>query len=65
MAIMNLEPKPARLEAKGKHKQRDYGVGEAIDAYVRACRAHNWEVPKDFNEFAAGSGGMTSPYGGF
>ena len=65
MAIMNLEPKPARLEAQGKQKQRDYGVGEAMDAYVRACRAHGWEVPKDFKEFATGGRGITGPYGGF
>lgn len=53
MAIMNLEPKPARLETQGKHLQRDYGVGEAMEAYIRACRAHGWEVPKDFKEFAS------------
>lgn len=56
MAIMNLEPKPARLENKGKYKQYDYGVGEAMDAYIRACRTHGWEVPKDFKEFAEAGG---------
>jgi ubiquitin-conjugating enzyme E2 Q len=56
MAICNLEPRPARLESTTIHKQRDYGVGEAIEAYERACRAHGWEVPKDFREFAATGG---------
>jgi ubiquitin-conjugating enzyme E2 Q len=52
MAIMNLEPKPARLESKSKGQQRDYGTAEAIDAYIRACRNHGWTVPKDFKDFA-------------
>jgi ubiquitin-protein ligase len=52
MAIMNTEPKPARLESQGRLHQRDYGTGEAIDAYIRACRAHGWQVPPDFNDFA-------------
>ena len=45
LAMSSTEPKPARLEAG---PVRDYGVGEAIEAYVRACNAHGWEVPKDF-----------------
>jgi ubiquitin-conjugating enzyme E2 Q len=58
MAISNTEPQPARLEAFGKqHPQQDYGVQEAMDAYVRACRLHGWEVPKDFKEFASSGGG--------
>jgi ubiquitin-conjugating enzyme E2 Q len=58
MAIMNTEPKPARLESQGKAQQRDYGTGEAIDAYIRACRTHGWQVPPDFNDFAVtGSSG--------
>ncbi|KAH8819983.1 hypothetical protein F5884DRAFT_849267 [Xylogone sp. PMI_703] len=52
MAISNVEPNPARLE-NVQGQQREYGIGEAIDAYIRACRAHNWEVPKDFQEFRA------------
>lgn len=56
MAIMNLEPKPARLENKNKAHQRDYGTAEAMDAYIRACRTHGWEVPKDFQDFAGGAG---------
>lgn len=82
LAIMNLEPKPARLSKSklpswsalclcldsltngisvhtGKQQQIDYGTGEAIAAYIRACQAHGWEVPKDFKDFASqGSDGM-------
>jgi len=61
MAIMNLEPKPARLESKAKTQQRDYGTSEAMEAYIRACRTHNWQVPKDFQEFGAGMGGIGGP----
>lgn len=56
LAIMNLEPKPARLETQAKQQQRDYSTGEAMEAYIRACRTHGWQVPKDFQEFASGSG---------
>jgi ubiquitin-conjugating enzyme E2 Q len=52
MAIMNLEPKPARLESTSMRSQSSYGGGEAIEAYIRACQAHGWEVPKDFRDFA-------------
>lgn len=58
MAIMNLEPKPARLwNAGGNVKQMDsglqnYGVREAIEAYKRACMTHGWKIPNDFNDFA-------------
>ena len=38
LAIASLDPKPARLEAG---PVRDYGVGEAVEAFKRACRAHN------------------------
>jgi ubiquitin-conjugating enzyme E2 Q len=58
MAIANLEPKPARLEVRGKkNQQRDYGIGEAMEAYIRACNTHGWEVPKDFKDFANSSAG--------
>ena len=55
MAISNLEPKPARLESTAKTSQRDYGTAEAMDAYIRACRSHGWQVPKDFGDFAGAS----------
>jgi len=44
MAITS-EDKPARLMPGAV---RDYAAGEAKDAYLRACRAHGWEVPQDF-----------------
>ena len=56
IAIMNLEPKPARLESVSNAHQRDYGIAEAMQAYIRACQAHGWQVPKDFQDFAAGVG---------
>jgi ubiquitin-conjugating enzyme E2 Q len=56
MAIMNTEPKPARLETLNRGHQRDYGTAEAIDAFIRACRAHGWTVPPGFQDFAGSSG---------
>ncbi|CAG8960624.1 hypothetical protein HYFRA_00013502 [Hymenoscyphus fraxineus] len=54
MAMMNLEPKPARLEGKGKtNRQYDYQVGEAIEAYKRACLQHGWQIPSDFGQFSS------------
>ncbi|MCJ1391300.1 hypothetical protein MMC18_004163 [Xylographa bjoerkii] len=52
LAMTSLDPKPARLEAG---PVRDYGVGEAVEAFKRACRAHNWEIPKDFDSIIQGS----------
>ncbi|MCJ1282644.1 hypothetical protein MMC26_001969 [Xylographa opegraphella] len=52
LAISSLDPKPARLEYG---PVRDYGVGEAVEAFKRACRAHNWEIPKDFDTIIQGS----------
>ena len=37
LAISSTDPKPARLESGAV---RDYGVGEAVDAYIRACQMH-------------------------
>ncbi len=37
LAMSSTDPKPARLEPG---KVRDYGVNEAIEAYIRACYAH-------------------------
>lgn len=45
LALSSTDPKPARLEPG---KVRDYGVGEAIEAYIRACHAHGWQIPSDF-----------------
>lgn len=37
LAISSTDPKPARIEPG---QIRDYGVGEAVEAFVRACNAH-------------------------
>ncbi|KAI9714971.1 MAG: hypothetical protein M1812_006284 [Candelaria pacifica] len=55
LAISSTDPKPARLEPGGGIS--DYHVAEAVDAYIRACRTHGWEVPKDFGDFGVVSGG--------
>ncbi|KAJ8115189.1 hypothetical protein OPT61_g3106 [Boeremia exigua] len=51
MAITSLDPKPARLERAGRY---DYGVGEAVEAYIRSCVVHGWTVPVGFKETAYG-----------
>ncbi|KAJ4364859.1 hypothetical protein N0V95_000609 [Ascochyta clinopodiicola] len=60
MAITSLEPKPARLESGGRN---DYGVGEAVDAYIRACAMHGWTVPTGFTELAYGGADPSSHFG--
>ncbi|KAI9648683.1 hypothetical protein NHQ30_003321 [Ciborinia camelliae] len=52
LALMSTDPKPARLEHRGKEQQREYGTQEAMSAFIRACNIHGWEVPKDFQDFA-------------
>jgi ubiquitin-conjugating enzyme E2 Q len=32
----------------------EYTVGEAVDAYKRACALHGWAVPKEFDDFLKG-----------
>jgi ubiquitin-conjugating enzyme E2 Q len=59
MAMSSLDPKPARLETNGRH---DYGVGEAVEAFIRACTVHGWEVPKGFKEMAYGGSESSSSY---
>lgn len=54
---MGDEERPARLLGVGKYKGSGggaecYGVGEAVAAYERACRAHGWQVPEGFTQFA-------------
>ncbi|KAL9093244.1 MAG: hypothetical protein Q9159_000421 [Coniocarpon cinnabarinum] len=61
MALMSTDPRPARLEcvarggASGKKKGGEYGVGEAVDAYIRACRTHGWEVPNELRDMTGTS----------
>ncbi len=50
---MSSSERPARLEMAGRRSHGSgtyscYGVGEAIDAYKRACLVHGWQVPADF-----------------
>lgn len=47
LAISSTDPRPARLEPG---PPRDYGVGEAVEAFVRACNAHGvspWQTIKN------------------
>ncbi|KAK7182638.1 hypothetical protein DPSP01_011464 [Paraphaeosphaeria sporulosa] len=59
MAMSSVDPKPARLENASR---TDYGVGEAMDAYIRACTAHGWKVPDGFREMALGGAVPGSMY---
>lgn len=52
MAISSPDPRPARLSLRGPG---DYGVGEAVEAYMRACSVHGWTVPPGFREMAFGA----------
>lgn len=52
MAICD-EERPARLATRGDggvHRSETYGVGEAVAAYIRACRNHGWTVPDGFEK---------------
>ena len=59
MAMSSMDPKPARLESTSR---ADYGVGEAMDAYIRACNVHGWTVPESFREIALGGATSASMY---
>jgi ubiquitin-conjugating enzyme E2 Q len=68
MAMSALDPRPARLDQryiaaaaaaanskKGKVvKAADYGVTEALDAFVRAANSHGWAVPEGMRATAMG-----------
>jgi ubiquitin-conjugating enzyme E2 Q len=49
MAMSSTDPRPARLQGSGSYGGQAYGVGEAIDAYKRACQQHGWTPAKDFD----------------
>jgi ubiquitin-conjugating enzyme E2 Q len=52
MAICD-EERPARLASRGHGGVRGsetYGIGEAVAAYIRACRNHGWTVPDGFEK---------------
>ncbi|PYH30547.1 putative ubiquitin conjugating enzyme [Aspergillus neoniger CBS 115656] len=48
MALCSTEPWPARIERDG-----EYPFSEAVSAYRRACQAHGWKIPDDFNRIEA------------
>ncbi|KAI1804514.1 hypothetical protein F4811DRAFT_271737 [Daldinia bambusicola] len=52
LAICNTDSRPARLETKNQ-RPMDYGISEAVDAYIRAANAHGWEIPKGLREASA------------
>ena len=52
LAISSTDPKPARLIPG---PVSSYQVGEAVEAYIRACNAHGWEIPADFRSNYSGS----------
>ncbi|KAK3683778.1 hypothetical protein B0T22DRAFT_520124 [Podospora appendiculata] len=58
LAICSTEPKPARLHYQGNASSGiaggDYGIDEAVDAFLRAVRMHSWEVPHDLKRTANG-----------
>ena len=57
LALSSTDPKPARLE---QGPVRDYGTTEAVEAYLRACRQHGWQVPPDFQASYGGGGSSAS-----
>lgn len=50
LAISSTDPRPARLLHFGR--DQDYGIGEAVSSYVRACMMHGWRVPKDMERIS-------------
>ncbi|KAK4132871.1 hypothetical protein BT67DRAFT_63295 [Trichocladium antarcticum] len=61
MAMCSLDPKPARLDMARAGAgggmvgpRNDYGVGEALDAFMRAATAHGWGVPEGLRTTAFG-----------
>jgi ubiquitin-conjugating enzyme E2 Q len=56
MAISSTDPRPAQLDS---YHGGDYGIGEAIDAYLRACQVHGWTPPPNFRETAMGGQELT------
>ncbi|KAJ6132848.1 Ubiquitin-conjugating enzyme E2 [Penicillium samsonianum] len=49
MALSSTDPRPARLNL---YANRDYSVGEAVEAYRRVAQAHGWQISKDVQELA-------------
>jgi ubiquitin-conjugating enzyme E2 Q len=51
MAMSSTDPRPARLQPSSGYGGQAYGIGEAIDAYKRACVQHGWTPAQDFDSF--------------
>ncbi|KAK8188158.1 uncharacterized protein BKA78DRAFT_373721 [Phyllosticta capitalensis] len=54
LAMSSDDPAPARLERGGG--RGEYGVGEAVEAYIRACQRHGWTIPAGFRAMARSMG---------
>ncbi|KAJ5337016.1 catalytic domain [Penicillium brevicompactum] len=50
MAILNPEPRPARLSQRTS--RQEYSVGEAVEAYKRVALAHGWKISSDYAQIA-------------
>ena len=51
MAILNPDPRPARLLLN--RSSTEYSVGEAVDAYKRVSYSHGWKIPTDIEKLAS------------
>ena len=48
--VISDTERAARLASQSQHHGSNvYGVGEAMAAYIRACKAHGWTVPTGFS----------------
>jgi ubiquitin-conjugating enzyme E2 Q len=54
MAMSSTDPRPARLQPSAGYGGQAYGIGEAIDAYKRACLQHGWTPAQDFDSLREG-----------
>lgn len=50
LAICSTDPQPGRLASYGSNQ--DYGIGEAVEYYKRACNMHGWKIPKDMERIS-------------
>lgn len=54
LAISDTE-RPAQLETSSRGYHGDeYRIGEAVEAYIRACHSHGWKPPDNFRQTAYG-----------
>jgi ubiquitin-conjugating enzyme E2 Q len=67
LALCSQDPRPARLVKQKPYidltgpsfrscggSAHDYGIGEAIEAYIRAASTHGWRIPDDLRQTANG-----------